>query len=449
MKPNAGLMWVLVPMMMLTVGLCCAPVLTPPDTNGDGVADSNGGGGGDGADNGGAGQDVPDDSDLCPDDPNKTAPGICGCGIADTDTDGDDTPDCNDECPNDPLNDNDGDGICGDVDNCPGDANTDQADGDGDTVGDVCDNCPGDANTDQADGDGDTVGDVCDNCPDDANTEQVDTDGDGAGDACDSDGGGGGGGGGETLPLTVTLDLGDEVTMELVKIPAGTFEMGTDNAGDDTRPVHTVTIAQPFYMGKFEVTQAQWQAVMGTTPWSGKPWVLEDDDCAATYVNWHDCQEFCQVVLTKKTTGYAPRLPTEAEWEYACRAGSTTEYYFGDSDDGLGLYAWYDINAFEVPGQEYAHPVGQKDSNDFGLHDMHGNVNEWCEDRGHANYEGAPSDGSAWVDGTFPTRIIRGGAWDDSAGSCRSAIRRGSPPGTTESDSRSDHKGFRLVLDPN
>ena len=411
MKNNAAIMLALVSMMILTVGLGCGGSPMPSGTDDGEVTDADDTGG-DGADDGGGGLGVPDVSDQCPDDPDKTSPGICGCGVADTDTDGDGTPDCNDGCPNDA--DKTESGICG----C-GTADTDT---DGDGTPDCNDGCPNDADK--------TIPGAC-GC---GQPEQP---------GC---GGGGTGGGGTDDGETVTLNLAGAEAMVLVRIPAGTFDMGT-NSEDHTlfersRPVHSVTISQPFYVGTYQVAQAQWQNVMGTTPWLGQSYVLEQGDSPATYVSWDDCQSFCQAVRTQ--TGYAVRLPTEAEWEYACRAGSTTEYYFGDEAfPELDLYAWYDSNTWDA-GELYAHPVGLKLPNDFGLHDMHGNVYDWCEDEWHYDYTGAPSDGSAWVDGSFPTRIIRGGSWSEEDYLCRSATRYGSQPET-----RGDSIGFRLALDSN
>ena len=185
----------------------------------------------------------------------------------------------------------------------------------------------------------------------------------------------------------LTLDLGGGVSMVLVKMPAGTFEMGTNDTDyswlEHSRPVHTVTISQPFYMGKYEVTQAQWRAVMPSEPWSGQSYTIDQDNAAASYISWDDAQDFCQAVQTQ--TGYAVRLPSEAEWEYACRASSTTKYCFGGDASQLGSYAWFYDNAYNA-GEKYAHAVGQKEPNDWGLYDMHGNVWEWCEDRWHDYY---------------------------------------------------------------
>jgi formylglycine-generating enzyme required for sulfatase activity len=186
-----------------------------------------------------------------------------------------------------------------------------------------------------------------------------------------------------------------------------------------------VDIEKPFYMGKYEVTQAQWRAAMGSNPSQFK-----GDDLPVENVSWNDAKEFCRKL--SQMTGREYRLPTEAEWEYACRAG-TTGAYAGDLD----AMAWYDKNS----GGK-THPVGQKQPNAFGLYDMHGNVWEWCEDDWHNSYNGAPNDGRAWVDisarGSY--RVFRGGGWNSYAVSCRSAYRNCWAPGD-----RGSRLGFRLL----
>ncbi len=213
--------------------------------------------------------------------------------------------------------------------------------------------------------------------------------------------------------------------MEFVLVPGGKFQMGSpeDEKGrwDNEGPQHWVTI-KPFLMGKYPVTQKVWKDVMGNEPWSGKSYVKEGDDYPAVYISWNDCKEFC------KKTGL--QLPSEAQWEYACRAGTTTRFYWGDDLDymEIGKYAWYDENAWDV-GEKYAHKVGQKLPNAFGLYDMSGNVWEWCEDSWHNSYKGAPADGTAWTIGSSSDRVNRGGSWNSYGRYCRSAGRDGNSPG--------------------
>jgi len=175
--------------------------------------------------------------------------------------------------------------------------------------------------------------------------------------------------------------------------------------------VHTVRITQPFYLGKYEVTQGQWQAVMGNNPskFTGDP------NRPVEQVSWDDVQEFIRR-LNAREGGTMYRLPTEAEWEYAARAGTTTRWSFGDDKSQLGRYAWYGGNA----GSQ-THPVGQLQPNPWGLYDMHGNVREWAQDwygkytRGTAVDPAGPSSG--------PRRVDRGGSWYSTSSFCRSSDR--------------------------
>ncbi len=213
-----------------------------------------------------------------------------------------------------------------------------------------------------------------------------------------------------------TVDLGDGVKMVLVWIPPGEFMMGGPSDGSDgdegALPKHGVRIMQGFWMGKCEVTQEQWQAVTGDNPahYGGAENPVED-------VTWEDCQGFLKKLNLK--TGVSFRLPSEAEWEYACRAGASTDFYFGDDPSGLGDYDWYAENSDSRP-----QPVGLKKPNAWGLHDMHGNVSEWCEDDWHDGYAGAPADGTAWLDSPRePYRVTRGGSSECHAGLCRAQNR--------------------------
>ncbi len=230
----------------------------------------------------------------------------------------------------------------------------------------------------------------------------------------------------------LTLDLGGGVTMKLVRIAAGKFTMGSPASqkgrDSDEGPQRQVTIRRAFYMGITEVTQEQWKAVMGTEPWKGKEHSKDGASHAASYVTWHEAAEFCRRL--SRLTGKTVRLPTEAEWEYACRAGSTTRFYYGDDDDysKLGEYAWYDKNAWYVP-EKWAHPVGRKKANDWGLYDMHGNVWEWCSDwYDSAYYEHAKNRDPQGPD-SGSHRVLRGGSCFGVGPLCHSANRRRGRPG--------------------
>lgn len=208
---------------------------------------------------------------------------------------------------------------------------------------------------------------------------------------------------------------------EFCFIPAGSFMMGEGNNQ------HQVTISRDFLMGKYPVTQAFWQAVMGENPshFNGPERPVEN-------VSWEDCQRF--ITKINLTTQDGLRLPTEAEWEYACRAGSTTAYCFGDDEPRLGDYAWYDQNS----GSQ-THPVGKKQPNDWGLYDMHGNVWEWCRDWRGDYLAGSVTDPTGPTSGSH--RVLRGGSWNCAPRILWSAARSGSGPGYRDSN-----LGFRLLL---
>jgi formylglycine-generating enzyme required for sulfatase activity len=218
----------------------------------------------------------------------------------------------------------------------------------------------------------------------------------------------------------------NSIGMEFVWIPPGSFMMGSEKGRDDEKPVHHVTINEGFYMGKYEVTQAQWQAVMGDNP----SYFKGCDNCPVENVSWDDAQVFINKLNTQND-GYTYRLPTEAEWEYAARAGTTGDYA-GDLD----AMAWYEKNS----GGE-THSVGSKQANAFGLYDIHGNVWEWVEDWYHDSYAGAPRDGSAWLSGGKQKyRVLRGGSWVIYANLCRAAVRIRNLPVF-----RNFNFGFRVV----
>lgn len=225
------------------------------------------------------------------------------------------------------------------------------------------------------------------------------------------------------------IDLGWWGKMQTVLIPPGEFMMGSnEDAGDET-PAHKVRITKPFYMGVTPVTQSQYLAVTGENPSH-----FDGANNPVERVSWNDATEFCRKV--SQMAGVEVRLPTEAEWEYACRAGTTTRFCFGDSDNDLSDYAWYLDNSGEK-----TRPVGQKKPNAWGLYDMHGNVWEWCQDRYDSGYyrEGGKDDPTGPQNGG--RRVLRGGSWYDDASFCRAAFRfSGTPTGTCY------NFGFRVVV---
>ncbi|MBE2207851.1 MAG: SUMF1/EgtB/PvdO family nonheme iron enzyme [Saprospiraceae bacterium] len=232
---------------------------------------------------------------------------------------------------------------------------------------------------------------------------------------------------------------------DMVFVPGGTFTMGwvkeRDGEGyNSEKPAHEVTV-KDFYIGKYPVTQSQWRTVMGSDP----PELNNKgcDQCPVERVSWDDIQEFLKKL--NEMTGKQYRLPTEAEWEYAARGGKQSKGYLYSGSNNLDEVAWYDKNykAGNTFGeQKTTRPVGGKKPNELGLYDMSGNVWEWCEDDWHSNYNGAPVDGSAWVDSSRASnRVYRGGGWNNTAGYCRAADRRHYTPTL-----RSNNLGFRLAL---
>ncbi len=229
---------------------------------------------------------------------------------------------------------------------------------------------------------------------------------------------------------------------ELVPLTPGTgkfpasFEMGSADGPATEKPPVKVTFAAEFAMSKYEVTQELYEAVIGKNPsrWKGPRNSVE-------MVSWEEANEFCRKLTAELRDrkllkdNEVIRLPSEAEWEYACRAGSKTAYSFSDKADDLKDYAWFKDNA---KGEDP--PVGKKKPNAWGLYDMHGYVWEWCSDSWHKNYEGAPKDGRAWLDKDEKEHVMRGGSWADDADSARSAFRA-----HKALDYRSDAVGFRCV----
>ncbi|KPK57401.1 MAG: hypothetical protein AMK73_10230 [Planctomycetes bacterium SM23_32] len=228
--------------------------------------------------------------------------------------------------------------------------------------------------------------------------------------------------------------------MDLVAVPPGEFIMGSSprERGHSRYqgPQHRVRITGGFYMGAHEVTQGQYEEVMGTDPSA-----FRGPRRPVEMVTWNDAREFCRRL--SQGEGLTYRLPTEAEWEYACRAGSTTAYSFGDGwdDQGdylLGGYAWYGRNS-----DEQTHEVGQKPPNAWGLHGMLGNVREWCQDWfGEYYYWQSPVNDPAGP-ASGRSRVLRGGSWRSSGADCRSAAREGYTPTVAR-----EYIGFRVVCDP-
>ena len=231
------------------------------------------------------------------------------------------------------------------------------------------------------------------------------------------------------LPIRPIRDFGlqprspENIVLNWVEIEPGNFCMG-----DGSRAV-AVTHTSPFRLGQTQITMLQWVCVMGTEPWMNQRRIVQiGDDNAASYVDWHEATEFCRRLTdTDHKNGKLPadesyRLPTEAEWEYACRAGTTTAYSFGDDESQLGEFGWFSGNTAR---EQYAHKVGLKKPNPWGLYDMHGNVWEWCSDW----YGSGLSGGS---DPLGPERgyrrVARGGSWGSVPGGCRSAIRYSDDP---------------------
>ncbi len=233
--------------------------------------------------------------------------------------------------------------------------------------------------------------------------------------------------------------LSDDIKLEMVLIPEGEFMMGAPEteleSSNSERPQHLVTVPT-FFMGKYPITQAQWKAIMGNNPSR-----FEGDKRPVESVSWEEAKEFCDR-LSKKT-GREYRLPTEAEWEYACRAGTTTPFHFGETIS-TELANYYGEAAYgEGVKGEYrgeTTPLGEFPANKFGLCDMHGNVWEWCEDDWHENYEGAPNDGRAWRSESGRIKVLRGGSWLYNPPVCRSAIRFNSTR-----DIRLNTFGFRVA----
>ena len=251
---------------------------------------------------------------------------------------------------------------------------------------------------------------------------------------------------GKTVSLTkssariFTEPLDKQVMLEMAFIPGGIYKMGSPGhqGYEDEHPQHVVSVAS-FWMGKQPITQAQWQAVIKKLP----PCRFKGASLPVDNVSWDDATLFCSR-LSKKT-GRAYRLPAEAEWEYACRAGSASAFHFGETlTTDLANYVGEHIFLSEPKGI-YRHvptEAGCFPPNAFGLYDMHGNVWEWCADAWHEDYQGAPFNGSVWnAADKKAARVLRGGCWHEIPGNCRSAVRLKS-----EAGEREDFFGLRVAL---
>ncbi len=243
--------------------------------------------------------------------------------------------------------------------------------------------------------------------------------------------------------------IAEDLTLEMVYVPSGEFVMGAskkeERSYDNERPQHSVAIPA-FLMGKYPITQEQYEAVMGTNPsyFKHKP---DSPLCPVENVSWEDAQEFCKKL--SKLTGREYKLPSEAQWEYACRAGTTTPFHFGETiSTKVANYNGNNTYGIGEKGEyrKKTTPVGYfKVANEFGLYDMHGNVWEWCEDDWHGNYKGSPTDDTVWIDAkskennnTF--HPLRGGSWNFNPEECRSASRNGYSLGQRTYDF-----GFRVI----
>ncbi|WP_417380102.1 bifunctional serine/threonine-protein kinase/formylglycine-generating enzyme family protein [Gimesia sp.] len=244
--------------------------------------------------------------------------------------------------------------------------------------------------------------------------------------------------------LECDIEIKNSLGMKFRIIPPGKYLMGSPESEEHRQEdeyQHPVWITKPYYLATTVVTQKQWKSIMGTTPWKRKAQVEEGDSNPATFVNWNDAQQFIGKLNQREGVNY--RLPTEAEWEYACRAGSASAYAFGKSPENLKEYAWFNTKIFRGTSETNTHPVAQKQANGFGIYDLHGNILEWCQDWYEDIYylisptydPSGPNSGSQ--------RVTRGGCWGFGAQKCRSASRNSSGP-----LARNRRLGFRIVMSP-
>lgn len=248
-------------------------------------------------------------------------------------------------------------------------------------------------------------------------------------------------------------DLGNGIILDMINLSGGKFIMGAmpeeSKSAESETPPHEVNLS-PFLIAKYPITQAQWRAISLLPKinheLNANPSYFQGDNLPVERVSWYDAVEFCQRL--SQVTGKNYRLPTEAEWEYACRGGTTTPFAFGLTiTSELANYFAKEMPYAEAPTGEYRQqttPVGLFRPNPFGLFDLHGNVLEWCADHRLKNYQGFPNDGSAWQGKNWSQtryRVLRGGSWTSEAKHCRSANRTFFPP-----DNRYSVIGFRVVL---
>jgi formylglycine-generating enzyme required for sulfatase activity len=238
----------------------------------------------------------------------------------------------------------------------------------------------------------------------------------------------------------------NSVGIKMVWLSADSFTMGSplDEQGRDANEGQVeVKLTEGFWLGQTEITQSQWTQLMGTSPWRGKSNMREGTNYAASFISWEDASSFVEKLNSKEhgsgslPDDWAYSLPTEAQWEYACRGGKKSAFSFGDDPSEFDIYGWSAENAFEK-GERYSHEVGKKRPNDFGLQDMHGNVWEWCKDNFSAKLLGGTNP---IIDNDGPFRVNRGGGWNFATKCCRSASRLSDAP-----DSRYNNLGFRIAL---
>jgi formylglycine-generating enzyme required for sulfatase activity len=258
----------------------------------------------------------------------------------------------------------------------------------------------------------------------------------------------------QTEHITVSgykQELAKDIAITMVQVPDGSFQMGSPDTEAERRgnegPKHRVQL-QSFFIGHTPVTQVQWQVVAG---WPKQQLELEPQPSRfhganrpVERVSWHEAVEFCRRLSARTGRDYG--LPSEAQWEYACRAGSTTPFAFGETlTPELANYDWTETYASGPKGvsRQQTTEVGSFPANAWGLHDMHGNVWEWCLDPWHDSYTGAPADGSAWTAGGGTSRLLRGGSWLYRPAGCRSAYRNRNLPGN-----RNLNFGFRVCCLP-